>query len=82
MSLVSVFNFSKLFKNFFKFFKTFLNPTSSLIYKARKRGAVLNDEDLKKMIVIAGSLYEPDKGFIEKLFSSILQALKSLRKRD
>ena len=41
----------------------------------------MNDEDLKKMIVIAGSLYEPDKGFIEKLFNSILSALKSLRQK-
>lgn len=78
---IAEFQLFKTFLIFLKFSKTFLNPASSLIYKARKRGAVLNDEDLKKMIVTAGSLYEPDKGFIEKLFNSILSALKSLRQK-
>ena len=55
---------------------------SSLIYKATKRGAFLNDEELKKLIIIAGSRYEPGKDFVEKLFRSILRALKTFRQKS
>ena len=79
--------FSRLlfFCNFLKKFyfpKTFLKFVSSLIYKATKRGAFLNDEELKKLIIISGSRYEPNKEFIEKLFNSILRALKKIRQKS
>ena len=79
--------FSRLlfFCNFLKKFyfpKTFLKFVSSLIYKATKRGAFLNDEELKKLIIIAGSRYEPSKDFVEKLFRSILRALKTFRQKS
>lgn len=42
----------------------------------------MNDEELKKLIIIAGSRYEPNKEFIEKLFNSILRALKKIRQKS
>lgn len=42
----------------------------------------MNDEELKKLIIIAGSRYEPSKDFIEKLFRSILRALKTFRQKS
>ena len=76
--LLFFYNFSK--KYYFP--KTFLNFVTSLIYKATKRGAFLNDEELKKLIIISGSRYEPSKDFIEKLFRNILRALKTFRQKS
>ena len=42
----------------------------------------MNDEELKKLIILAGSRFELGKDFVEKLFRSILRALKTFRQKS